>query len=236
MANTIETIECHTFHPRYLGSDSFVLDIGANHGQFTRAITTRFGCRCVAVEPAPGPFASIQEGPLVQKMQFAVADRTGTMQLHLAAESDASSMVRRSGAHVETIDVPTLSLADLMARLGNPRVDLLKVDTEGAEIAMLAAAPDDLLQRIMQITIEFHDFCGITPASEVATALDRLAGLGFQSVRMSGIGHQDTWIVNQRALGIGTAEVRYVRHVVRNWAGLGRVARRTLVKLRPATV
>jgi FkbM family methyltransferase len=180
MAKTIETIEWHTLHPRYLSSDSFVLDIGANHGQFTRAITTRFGCRCVAVEPAPLPFASIPEGPLVTKMQFGVADRSGTMQLHLAEDSTTSSMGRRADTYVQTIDVPTLSLVDLLARLGNPRVDLLKVDIEGAEIGMLAAVPDDLLQRMMQISIEFHDFCGITPAAEVEQTLDRLAGLGFQ--------------------------------------------------------
>jgi hypothetical protein len=48
---------------------------------------------------------------------------------------------------------------------------------------------------------------------------------------MSGVGHQDTWIFNQRALGISTAEVAYVRYVQRNWAGLGRVARRKLTQL-----
>jgi hypothetical protein len=44
----IETIYDHTVHPRYLGPQSEVLDLGANYGLFAKAITARFGCRRVA--------------------------------------------------------------------------------------------------------------------------------------------------------------------------------------------
>jgi hypothetical protein len=58
-------------------------------------------------------------------------------------------------------------LKDLLDHLQLPRIDLLKADIEGAEISMLTACPDEVLGRIAQIGIEFHDFCGITPAAEV---------------------------------------------------------------------
>jgi FkbM family methyltransferase len=226
--DTVETIEWHTLHPRYLGRHSIVLDIGANHGQFARAITDRFDCRCFAVEPSPGPFASIVDGPSISKLQAAVAEKSGTMPFHVASQTNASSLVHKTDTFEETIEVRTLSLADLFRELDLPTVDLLKVDIEGAEIGMLAAAPDALLERVAQMTIEFHDFCGITPADEVERTLLRLRRLGFQSVRMSGVGHQDTWLVNQRLLGISTAEVMYVRHWVRNWVGLKRVVHRKI--------
>ena len=46
----IETIEDHTIHTRFLSSNSRVLDLGANRGSFSKAMITRFGCQCVAVE------------------------------------------------------------------------------------------------------------------------------------------------------------------------------------------
>jgi FkbM family methyltransferase len=224
--DVIETIEWHTLHPRYLGADSRVIDLGANHGQFSRAMTQRFGCSCVAVEPSPGPFAAIPDGPRISKMQVAVADRPGTMQFHVASESTASSLVRKDSTHQETIDVRVITLSDLIEQLAWPRIDVLKVDIEGAEIAMLASCSDALLGRVAQLTIEFHDFCGITPAEEVNLTIRRLSSLGFWPVRMSGVGHQDTWLINRRLIEIPTLELMLIRHGVRNWNGFRRVVKR----------
>jgi hypothetical protein len=107
----------------------------------------------------------------------------------------------------------------------------MKIDIEGAEIDALIACPDHLLKSVAQISIEFHDFCGITSSSDVLRTLDRLRRLGFFSVRMSGFGHQDTWLINRQLLNISTSELLYIRHVVRNWAGFKRVMTRQLSRL-----
>ena len=176
---TIETIHWHTLHPRYLGPESVVLDLGANIGQFAQAIAKRFGCRCVAVEPSPKLFDVIPNIPRISKLQTAVADKSGVMPFHIAPHSVASSLVRAALSDTETIEVPVCSLADLLAQLKLCRVDLLKVDIEGAEIGMFAACPDEILTQIAQISVEFHDFCGITSPVEVTRTLERLHELGF---------------------------------------------------------
>src|SRR5215472_8271605 len=73
----LEAIYDHTVHPRYLSAQSQVLDLGANYGLFAKAITARFGCRCIAVEPSPEPFAAIAETPLISKLQAAAASKSG---------------------------------------------------------------------------------------------------------------------------------------------------------------
>ena len=173
----IKTIEWHTIHPRFLSSR--VLDLGANYGRFTRAITERFDCYCVAVEPAPGPFNAIAENPKVKKLRLAVAAKTGPIALHVASSSNASSLIRKSRSHVSTVTVEGTTLEALFKVLGWEKIDLLKADIEGAEIALFDSASDELLGRINQITVEFHDFCGITPASEVKRVLKRLRRLGL---------------------------------------------------------
>jgi FkbM family methyltransferase len=219
----IETIHWHTLHPRYLGPQSRILDLGANYGQFSEAVTQRFKCRCVAVEPAPSPFAAIRENALVNKIQAAVAVKSGVMPFYIHENSVASSLTANSE---NTIKVDTFSLADLMKLINWAYIDLLKVDIEGAEISMLASSSDETLSKIGQITIEFHDFCGITQSDAVLKTLDRLKRLGFVSVRMSRVGHQDTWLLNRKMLPITTTELLWIRYVVRNWRGFKRVLSR----------
>jgi FkbM family methyltransferase len=227
----IETIYWHTLHPKHLGTNATVLDLGANCGHFAQAITRRFDCNCVAVEPSPIPFDAIPVTSRISKIQAAVADKSGTMLFHVASESVASSLVRRASSHLESIEVRVFSLADLLAHGGWSRIDLLKIDIEGAEIGMLAACPDEILACIAQISVEFHDFCDITPEVDVKETLARLHGLGFYSVRMSRIGHQDTWLINRRLVNISTSELLFTRYCIRNWKGMKRVAKRRLDRL-----
>ena len=113
-----------------------------------------------------------------------------------------------------------------MQRIEWDTIDLLKLDIEGAEIEFSRQTPDHVLRRIGQMTIEFHDFCGITPSSEVRRVLLRLQSLGFSHVRMSGHGHQDTWLINRDRLEILSAEILFTRYIIRNWNGAKRVVAR----------
>ena len=104
------------------------------------------------------------------------------------------------------------------------------MDIEGAEIEALAACDDASLAKIGQMTVEFHDFCGLSTPQEVIATLKRLEKAGFFSVRMSGVGHQDTWLINRNVHEIST-ELQAIRHVVRNSAGAKRVLARQLVAI-----
>jgi FkbM family methyltransferase len=225
----IETIYDHTVHPRYLGAQSHVLDLGANYGLFAKAITARFGCRCLAVEPSPEPFAAIAETPLISKLQAAAAAKSGMVPFHIATDSIHSSMYRPS-AVVNVIDVRALSLPDLFALVGVTPLDLVKIDIEGAEIDMINSCPPSILQQIRQLSVEFHDHNGITPASEIRSTLARLHKLGFFSVRMSRQGHHDTWLINRNLCDVSTAELKFIERVAPTWIGIKRVARRKFAR------
>jgi FkbM family methyltransferase len=221
----LETIHWHTVAPKYLGPDSKVLDLGANYGMFARAITQRFGCKCVAVEPSPEPFKSITPTADICTLQIAIADRPGTMNFRISENSLASSLDECGSIAVEVDSLP-----NLITKLGWDRVDLLKVDIEGAEIGMLSACADDFLSnKIAQISIEFHDFCGITRPETVHDTISRLNEIGFVSIRMSRVGHQDTLLLNTLLLPhISKFDIAIARYVTRNWFGLKRVVGRII--------
>jgi FkbM family methyltransferase len=224
---SIETIHWHTLAPQFLNPSSRVLDLGANYGHFSHAITKRCGCQCVAIEPSPDIFRCIQPSALIKSVQAAVAGKSGTMGFRIDPVNVlASTLTDDKSADVQ---VRIMTLPELTQELDWQSIDLLKVDIEGAEIDMLEACPDQFLaERIRQISIEFHDFCGITPTTVVRRCLDRLHSLGFASVRMSRIGHQDTWLINRNLLPITNYNILYHRIVTRNWFGAMRVAARLL--------
>lgn len=222
---TIETIHWHTLCSNYLNWSSNVLDLGANCGLFAVKIVERFGCHCVAIEPSPIPFNSIKANDRITKIQAAIGGRSGVMGFRVDDQNELASSLSDEG----NIKVRVETLPEILRSLGCDRVDLLKVDIEGEEIAMLENCSDDFLRaRIGQMSIEFHDFCNYYPAGVVSKTIDRLNRLGFASVRMSRIGHQDTWFINRNMYQISNLELACARHITRNWFGLKRVIARNL--------
>ncbi len=222
----LETIHWHTLDAGFLDEQSRVLDLGANYGRFSKAIVERFGCKCVAVEPTPLLYQTMLADERITKVNLAIAPNNGTAEFHVSAQSTASSLVATSIDTTETISVVTRRLDALVSDLGWDFVDLIKCDIEGAEIDVIGSCSDEFLQSVGQFTIEFHDFCGITPAAIVQETVKRLEGLGFWVVRMSRVGHQDTWLINQSRCDISKLEYLRAKYITRNWFGLKRVFNR----------
>lgn len=104
----------------------------------------------------------------------------------------------------EKITIATLD--DLLDQHGVERADLVKIDCEGAEYDIFAAASDGCLGRIDRIIGEYHDVRGQDPA----TVFDRLRSAGF-SVKTFPFDPESTgWAntlddVSPPALGLFTA-------------------------------
>jgi FkbM family methyltransferase len=59
------------------------------------------------------------------------------------------------------VAVPGISLGQLLRDCSVDNVDLLKIDCEGGEYAILESTPSELFRRIRNIVFEYHDFDGI---------------------------------------------------------------------------
>jgi FkbM family methyltransferase len=218
----------HTLHPRFISADSVVVDLGANEGRFSQVIVREFGSACHAVEPDPAIFARIPADDRIKKYCLAIGGTEGRVAFSVAESSLASRVVDHVNGGAKTIEVEQMTLAGFMRRFQIAGIDVLKLDIEGAEIAAIDACEDELLRAIRQITIEIHDFCRIVRPQEVDRVLGRLRRLGFSCVRMSRVGHQDTWCVNRRLCRISDLEIAFIRLFVRYYWGAFRVLKRRL--------
>lgn len=139
-----------------LSTDRGIIDIGANIGAFTLyALLTNPDCHVVSVEPAPDScdrlralIASHGISSRCTIFQAALSNETGMTTI----EMDLASQFRRTGK--PGVPVPSMTLDELVAPY--ERVDLLKLDAEGAEYTALSGASLDTLRRIRRIEMEYH--------------------------------------------------------------------------------
>jgi FkbM family methyltransferase len=138
-----------------LNTDSVVIDVGANIGDF--AVMAAGECpagRVVAVEPLRSAGSIIEAQARLNNLRnitwvhAVLSDRNGTS----SANPLGSPYDTAEGA-AEQVDSRTLP--QLMSDFHLQRVDLLKLDCEGAEWDILPAA-EAVLPRIRQIAMEFH--------------------------------------------------------------------------------
>jgi FkbM family methyltransferase len=139
-----------------------VIDAGANIGLFAIYIARQNRkCRVVALEPFAENFQYLEAN-----VERAGAKNVSCHQTALGAASGTGTMEAvgdRSLDHVLRIDprsangVPVMPLSEIFALAGADAIDFLKVDIEGSEHDVFAAATTDVLARCKRIAMEYHD-------------------------------------------------------------------------------
>jgi len=143
-----------------------VLDIGANIGVFMLYLQQRArGIRVHCFEPAADTRAQLMrnvvENGLEQSVTVyssAVTDRITTVQLKQASLTGHRSLFPSAYvSSTESESVPSVALHEAINQCGARKIDLLKIDVEGAEIEVLEGAHAGVWERIDRVAIEFHD-------------------------------------------------------------------------------
>ena len=148
--------------PDLLNSNSVVYSFGIGEdASFDEAVVRRHGCEVHAFDPTPRSIEWVKRQKLPSKIHFAgigISDTSGLVDFYLPKNPEyvSGSMVAQANVNVtEKVTVPMKSFADIAHELGHARIDLVKMDIEGAEYDVIP----DLVGAgipITQILIEFH--------------------------------------------------------------------------------
>lgn len=139
-----------------------VIDIGAALGDFSIDAAARHQhCVIHAYEPFPTSFVLLRQNLQLNNIhnvvayQEAVAGQAGEVTLDVStAVAVRHSTVTPTNAG---ISVPAITLATAVGRLPDGTCDLLKLDCEGAEYAILFNTDAQILGRIRRIVMEYHN-------------------------------------------------------------------------------
>ncbi len=230
MLPAVAQICTHSFLPGFINSNSVVVDLGANHGEFAHTIIERYRCRVISVEPVKELYEEIARDPLLQLLPVAVGGKNETISMNVF--SNRCATIFGSVAPEESVDdvrqVEMITLPELRKRTLADRIDLMKIDIEGAEIDLINGCSDAELQSIAQITVEFHDFLYPEQHSAVTRIRSRMGDIGFWVLPFS-LDNTDVLFVNRKT-GATFAEAAYLRSVVRYGKGIRRRLRKTLAR------
>lgn len=138
--------------------DGVVFDVGANQGNWAQMVLAFHPqARLHCFEPGAAPFQALADdlGELVRVHNVAVSDKPGSVVLHAAEESEQSSMFdRRHLADAADEVVEAITVDQVCQAEGIDEIALLKIDTEGNELAVLRGARETL-PRIRSIQFEY---------------------------------------------------------------------------------
>jgi FkbM family methyltransferase len=211
----LAAVRGHHIWPAPLTRDSVVVDAGAHRGEFSAEIIRRFGCQCHLVEANPELAKNLTVAGAASITTAALGACDGRGTLHISENLEAAGLFNASSA-TTGVEVETISLATLMQRLGVAKIDILKLDIEGAEFDLIASTPDQILQHINQITVEFHDF---KPAFRgrglFANARARLQTMGFDCCNLAFRTHGDVLFLNRARLRLAARQRIYFQFCAR---------------------
>ncbi|WP_434615755.1 FkbM family methyltransferase [Azospirillum sp. B2RO_4] len=222
----------HTFFS-LLNENSVVLDFGCNEGKFAHTVIERYGCQVFSAEPVPDCVERIARHPRLTLRQVAISGTSGSLDIHVYPDRCASGFNRSPGEQaIRTIRAEAMTLAEFRRRSGIGRIALLKIDIEGAELDMFAAAADEEFSDIDQITVEFHDFLYPEMRPAVKAVKRRMRSLGFHMLPFS-LDNTDVLFVNRRA-AVNWHNRLWAGTVVKYGRGLERRLRQMIGRPAPA--
>jgi FkbM family methyltransferase len=160
-----------------------ILDCGGNVGLASLFFKRRFpSARITAYEADPAIYRMLRANldvngaRDVESVHAALWTANGRVRF-LAEGSDSGTIeVRSNGTDERAVEVPSLRLRELIANDPHGRIDLLKLDIEGAEDAVLADC-EPVLDRIDAIVMDLHEFD--PQVRQTPRVLELLARNGF---------------------------------------------------------
>lgn len=175
-----------------------ILDLGANVGMAAAALAAQFpGAAFVLVEPDPRNVARLRRTVALnaldaQVVASAVGPEAGELELRFDRNPTCSAL-ETSATHdlAQRATVAVQTVPDLLDERGWDGVDLVKIDIEGTEEALLTTN-NAWLQRVGSLVLEIH------PACSVERIQNALAAFGFALSR-HGNGREPVYVALRKS-------------------------------------
>lgn len=174
--------------PTRLDARSVVYSCGIGYDiSFDLSLIQRFGLHVHGFDPTPNSLAWVaQQQPIPNFTMHAIgiAAHDGPLTLYAAADPRYKSYSAvATTSNTAGLEAPSARIKTLMTKLGHQQIDLLKLDIEGSEYAVIADVLAAALP-IDQILVEFHHRL---PGIRVAQTRQAIAMLNAHSYKIFAI-------------------------------------------------
>ena len=136
------------FLSKILKPDSVFVDIGANVGFYSlwAARSINSDGRIIAIEPNPKTFQILTENirlnnkpDYIETLQTGVADKDGEFVLKITPRNLGGATIIEEVDSNESVKIKCSPLVSILAQQGVKKIDVIKIDTEGADEMILGS-------------------------------------------------------------------------------------------------
>jgi len=187
------------FSPQYLGDDAIIYSLGVGDSiEFDLKIINHYKVLVFAFDPTPYAMEWIDKQVIPKELKFypwAVSGKDGEFKMtqrvnHKGHKSEIMWTELLPNEHSEkSITVPSLTIFSIMKKLSHQKIDLMKVDVEGAEYEII----DHLIQyniKPKQLLIEFHHRFETKNKIMTQKAIQDLQQIGYKIFSISETGRE----------------------------------------------
>lgn len=217
----------HSFIALDRGNRTTFIDGGVNKGEFSKAMNKMFPKSTgYGFEPDPRLYRRLPRLDSVTFFEKAIGDSEGFTELFLGDKLCSSTRIKED-EHSKTVIVQKVNLEQFVSSLNINKIDLLKLDIEGAEISVLENFSENFLcNNISQMTIEFHEFLDPSYIPEIERIIEKMKKFNFAVFKLSRT-YGDMLFVNKKFIALGSID--YLRiYFTKYFRGGARMLRRTL--------
>ena len=191
-----------TFCPDPLHEQAVIYSFGVGEDiSFDLELMDHFQLEIHAFDPSPRSIAWVRQQDLEEGFHFypfGLAGSDGNLNFSEPGEPGIQSLklsrsMKDQEAGKSTILLPVHRLSTIMQKLRHERIDMLKMDIEGAEYEVI----EDIISSGMPITqllIEFHHRFEHIGIDSTRTAISRLNDAGFRIFHVSASGEEMSFI------------------------------------------
>jgi FkbM family methyltransferase len=216
----------HSFIKDLLGEQALVLDCGANRGEFSSWIAGNCKATVHGFEPDFRLFPNLPVLSGVYYYPLAISSTGESLTLRLGEERCSTACFSEKPdqpfAVVDSVKLDEFCLANSLSR-----IDIIKMDIEGAEIDALSNLASDFLDNVGQITVEFHDFIRKDDLPRIREVISRLKKCGFFCIRFSYHDYADVLCINTKVHPLSWSDFLCI-YVQKYYRGVARILCRML--------
>ena len=175
----------YSLDPALVRPDSIVYSLGIGEDiTFDLALIERFGVKIEAFDPTPKVqnWLAAQSPPAQFHFHSSgIASHDGEETFYLPPRTDwiSHSIIRARQYARDSVRLPVMKLSTAMRLEGHDRIDILKMDIEGAEYAVI----EDIVREkipVRQLLVEFHHRLSSVGTKKTRRALALLQGYGMR--------------------------------------------------------
>lgn len=174
--------------PDSLDKNSVVYSFGIGQDvSFDQSIIRKYGCKVHGFDPTPRVIDWLKTQNIAQEFVFhpiGLSHEDGTLTFYTPKNEQNISHTAHKSENSVAMEVSCKKLATILKELKHEKIDVLKMDIEGFEYAVLE---NMIKERIFptQLLVEFHHFFPEKENSDTENMISFLATNGYQLFNVS---------------------------------------------------